>query len=171
MKIAFFGRCKVGRDILEPLSQNYDIVFASCMSKEQDQVYTFCEQNKIPVIVFDPKCTSSKEKLADMICDVDILIVCNFVFVPTEIYTRVKHLAVNIHYSLLPYHRGSNPIASVLEKGDTFTGVTIHRLTDIIDGGEILVQKKVPVHANDSFISLYEKLKEKAVECIHDLID
>jgi hypothetical protein len=58
--------------------------------------------------------------------------------------------SVNIHPSFLPKHKGSNPFREILKAGDSTTGVTIHRLTKVVDSGEILeqVSYKVPPDPN-----------------------
>jgi phosphoribosylglycinamide formyltransferase-1 len=61
---------------------------------------------------------------------------------------------INIHPSLLPRHGGRGMVGlavhrSVLEAGDSTTGVTIHEVTRELDGGPVLAQSVVPVLPGD----------------------
>lgn len=58
--------------------------------------------------------------------------------------------ALNVHPSCLPDHPGSNPYRDVLRFNARMTGVTLHRLTRQVDGGEILRQARYPVPPHSS---------------------
>jgi phosphoribosylglycinamide formyltransferase-1 len=49
---------------------------------------------------------------------------------------------------------------TVLDSGDTETGVTIHHVTDDYDTGDIIAQRVVPVMPGDTVISIEERVKE-----------
>ncbi|MBW7477653.1 phosphoribosylglycinamide formyltransferase [Paenibacillus oenotherae] len=73
---------------------------------------------------------------------------------------------LNIHPSLLPKHGGKNMFgkavhASVLESGDTTTGVTIHLVNEEYDQGPILAQFPVPVHPSDDVDTLAARVLEQ----------
>lgn len=57
---------------------------------------------------------------------------------------------INVHPSLLPKHAGAMDLAvhqAVIDAGETESGCTIHEVTDVVDGGAIVVQKKVTVRS------------------------
>jgi methionyl-tRNA formyltransferase len=65
--------------------------------------------------------------------------------------------AVNMHISLLPWNRGSDPnLWSFLE--NTPKGVTIHCLDEGIDTGPILIQREVPNSTGDTLRTSYDRL-------------
>lgn len=68
---------------------------------------------------------------------------------------------INLHISLLPYNRGSNPnVWSFLE--DTPKGVTIHIVDEGLDTGDIIVQKEVFIDENkETLRSSYEMLHQE----------
>lgn len=68
----------------------------------------------------------------------------------------------NLHYSLLPRHRGPNPIQWALIHGDKNAGVTLHVLDTDFDNGEIVDQIKFPIHRSDTWVTLMEKSFKKA---------
>ncbi len=56
---------------------------------------------------------------------------------------------LNVHPSLLPAFPGRHAIRDALQRGVRTTGVTVHLVDDTVDGGPILLQEAVPVHADD----------------------
>ena len=70
---------------------------------------------------------------------------------------------MNVHPSLLPKYAGgmdTNVHEEVIKNGDTETGCTIHFVTDEVDGGPILIQKKCNVDAGDTVETLKTKVQE-----------
>ncbi|MDR0747377.1 MAG: hypothetical protein LBE89_05725 [Helicobacteraceae bacterium] len=62
--------------------------------------------------------------------------------IPNGVIDLMGAKMVNLHISFLPYNRGAHPnIWSFLEQ--TAAGVTIHRINDRIDGGDILLRQRV----------------------------
>ncbi len=53
-----------------------------------------------------------------------------------------KFGCINLHPSLLPKYRGAAPIQRAIMDGQQITGVTVFRLTESLDAGPILAQKK-----------------------------
>ena len=65
---------------------------------------------------------------------------------------------VNVHGSLLPYHRGGAPIQRALMEGDLETGVTIMEMAKKLDGGKIYSMEKYKIEEEDNSSILFEKL-------------
>lgn len=65
---------------------------------------------------------------------------------------------VNLHLSLLPKYRGPAPVPWVLIKGETRTGVTVQRIREKTDAGEIILQSKIPIDPEDTCGTLTRKL-------------
>ena len=69
---------------------------------------------------------------------------------------------LNVHPSLLPKYAGgmdTNVHEIVLKNGDTETGCTIHFVTDEVDGGPILIQKKCNVEPDETVDTLKTKVQ------------
>jgi phosphoribosylglycinamide formyltransferase-1 len=56
---------------------------------------------------------------------------------------------LNIHPSLLPAFKGLHPQRQALAAGVRISGCSVHYVTDDLDGGPIIAQAAVPVHAGD----------------------
>jgi phosphoribosylglycinamide formyltransferase-1 len=72
---------------------------------------------------------------------------------------------INIHPSLLPRHGGRGMVglavhAAVLAAGETETGVTVHDVTPVLEGGPAILQMRVPVVAGESVTDLAERVLE-----------
>jgi len=65
---------------------------------------------------------------------------------------------LNVHASLLPRYRGPAPINWALIRGDRETGVTIQWVKYEVDTGEIFLQERLPILAEDNAGSLAQKL-------------
>lgn len=64
---------------------------------------------------------------------------------PEKIWKLAKIASINLHPSMLPKYRGPNPLFWQLMRGESRTGVTLHLINDLVDGGDILLQKDVPL--------------------------
>jgi len=78
--------------------------------------------------------------------------------------------AFNLHGSLLPKYRGRAPANWVLVKGETETGVTLHRMVKRADAGAILAQQKVTIERTDTGLTLHAKLRDAATNLLRDAL-
>jgi methionyl-tRNA formyltransferase len=65
---------------------------------------------------------------------------------------------INVHASLLPRWRGAAPVHRAILAGDTRTGVTIMRVVQKLDAGNILMTKAVDIGANETSVELGTRL-------------
>jgi len=68
---------------------------------------------------------------------------------------------VNIHPSLLPKYKGLNTHKRALKNKEKFSGCTVHYVTNKLDSGKIILQKKVKIKKKDTVISLKKKVLKK----------
>lgn len=66
--------------------------------------------------------------------------------------------AVNLHASLLPKYRGAAPIQWAIIRGETETGVTVQRMAEKVDSGDILVQAKAAIGPDETSAELFARL-------------
>jgi methionyl-tRNA formyltransferase len=71
---------------------------------------------------------------------------------------------INLHSSVLPKYRGAAPIQWAVACGDTVTGVTTMRIDAGLDTGDILLQREVPIAADDTAETLSPKLAAVGAE-------
>ena len=65
---------------------------------------------------------------------------------------------INIHPSLLPKYKGLNTHHSAIANKDKFAGCTVHYVTEKLDSGKIIMQKKIKVTTKDDVFSLAKKV-------------
>ncbi|OGC22806.1 methionyl-tRNA formyltransferase [candidate division WOR-1 bacterium RIFOXYB2_FULL_42_35] len=98
----------------------------------------------------------------------DIIIVVAYgKILPKEILDLPKFGCVNIHASLLPKYRGAAPIQWTLLNGEKETGLTIMKLNEGLDTGDIIKQEKVFIDEDDTTPVLTEKLFKRADNLLH----
>lgn len=76
----------------------------------------------------------------------------------------------NLHASDLPVYRGSNPIYWQLRDNLTRTQLTLHRLTQQMDSGEIGLQSPLVIHPFDNHQSFSLRVMQAAPQLVADFI-
>ncbi|HIW66479.1 MAG TPA: methionyl-tRNA formyltransferase [Candidatus Alistipes intestinipullorum] len=106
-----------------------------------------------PVKLRDPEFVEAMQALRP-----DLGIVIAFRMLPEIIWAMPRLGTFNLHASLLPQYRGAAPINWAIINGETETGVTTFLLNHEIDKGAILGQLRMPITAQDTVGTMYEKL-------------
>jgi len=66
---------------------------------------------------------------------------------------------INVHPSLLPKYKGLHAVEQAMDAGEEFTGCTVHYVNEELDGGEIILQKQVPILDDDDVESLTKAIQ------------
>jgi len=74
--------------------------------------------------------------------------------------------AVNLHASLLPRWRGAAPIQWAIAEGDGWTGVTVMRMDEGLDTGDILLQRATAIGPEEDSPSLHDRLARLGGEAL-----
>ena len=126
------------------------------------------ERDNIPSQVINHRDFSSREEfdlaLSSAIEEVspDLVVLAGFMRILGGEF--VQHFAgriINIHPSLLPKYRGINTHQRALDAGDKIHGVSVHFVTEELDGGPVIAQEQVEVRKEDTAESLAARVKEK----------
>jgi len=89
----------------------------------------------------------------------DLVVLAGFMRILTPEFTRHYHgRMLNIHPSLLPKYKGVNTHQRVLDAGDTEHGVSVHFVTEELDGGPVILQATVPVFPEDTATDLQQRV-------------
>jgi phosphoribosylglycinamide formyltransferase-1 len=92
----------------------------------------------------------------------DLVVLAGFMRILTADFTRYyEGRMLNIHPSLLPKYQGLNTHQRALDAGDDVHGVTVHFVTEELDGGPNAIQALVPVSSDDSADSLQQKVHQQ----------
>ena len=94
--------------------------------------------------------------------DADLIVLAGFMRILTPSF--VQHFQgklLNIHPSLLPKYQGLNTHQRAIDAGDDVHGVSVHFVTEELDGGPVILQAKVPVFDGDSSDDLAARVHEQ----------
>jgi len=78
-----------------------------------------------------------------------------------EFISKWPEKIINIHPSLLPAYKGLDTHARAIADGASEAGCTVHYVVPEVDSGEIIVQKSVPVHHDDTPETLAARVLEQ----------
>lgn len=78
---------------------------------------------------------------------------------------------INAHASLLPHLRGAAPIQRAILAGDRETGVTIMRINERMDAGDILCARRALIDPDDDSSTLGAKLSSLAADLLVEAVD
>jgi len=93
--------------------------------------------------------------------DVELVVCAGYDAILERAFTRqFEGRIINIHPSLLPEFAGTmDAVAMALQSGVTETGCTVHVVTDNLDQGPILAQRRVEVRADDTVEGLRQRIQ------------
>ncbi len=181
MKIVFMGTPDLAAEILQSISNSRHTVTAVVTQADKPKgrgkelaepaVKVLAKELGIPV--YQPekvRCEEAYETFRSF--DADIFVVAAYgKILPKEILEIPEKGCINVHTSLLPKYRGSAPIQWAIIEGEQETGVTVMQMDEGMDTGDILFTKVVPVAADETGGSLFDKLASAGAELIVSALD
>ena len=92
----------------------------------------------------------------------DVVVLAGFMRILTpEFVQHYQGKLLNIHPSLLPKYQGLHTHQRALDAGDKEHGVSVHFVTEELDGGPVILQAKVPVFDGDTADELASRVHEQ----------
>jgi methionyl-tRNA formyltransferase len=125
--------------------------------RQRDPLERWARERRVPVI---EACSGRDGALATSLQQLrpDLLCVSTFRWlVAPAIYSIPRFGALNLHSSLLPRHRGPVPLFWIYYHDDRETGVSVHRLAERADAGDVLMQEAFPLPRGFSVERLNEE--------------
>ena len=89
---------------------------------------------------------------------------------PVDILELPPLGCINVHSSLLPRYRGAAPINWAILNGEDETGVTIQRMAEGVDTGDILAQASTPIDVNENAGRLLARLAPLGAELLVETV-
>lgn len=149
MRIAILCNDKLGFPALQQLFQHKLAVAVATSDRIPEtrlMLEHFCTQSVVPLQVFTKK--NFEEKLLLWLDQYkpDLVLVKTFPFrIPSSALGIPKYGFINFHYAPLPEFRGANPLFWMIRNKETSGGVSIHRMDENFDTGDLLLSEKVPL--------------------------
>jgi len=179
LKIIFCGNTKysvIGQRIIHsiyPLSLVVTIPDRPSSRKKglkPSPVKTFAQENNIPVIETDNLDDSTVDKIDKL--KPDFLIVEDYgLILPKQLLDIAKYAALNIHHSLLPKYRGPSPAPATILASEEKSGVSIIKMTEKVDAGDILAQEEYRLTKEETTDSLLTQLNTLGGQLIIGVIE
>ncbi|NOT31304.1 MAG: methionyl-tRNA formyltransferase, partial [Planctomycetes bacterium] len=88
-----------------------------------------------------------------------------------EFLSLARIVALNVHPSLLPRHRGATPIPAALLAGDELTGVAIQKVAKELDSGDLLLSRATPIAPGETAGELLARLSEWSAELVLEALE
>ena len=181
MKIVYFGTPEISADILEALIGTKNEIAAIVTQPDRAKgrsgkpvfspVKEVAVKNGIPVLqpekARDSLFMDGLEKLG-----ADVFIVAAYgELIPARILEMTKYGCINVHPSLLPKYRGAAPIPGAILNGDSVSGVTIMKMAETMDTGDILLQKEIVLDPKETVRSLEKKSAKLAALMLPEVLE
>jgi phosphoribosylglycinamide formyltransferase-1 len=149
--------------------ENYPAEVVAVVSNKVD-AYGLTRANNagIKAVSLSHKAFSSREAYDQALIqeidtfNADLIVLAGFMRILTPQF--VQHFQgklINIHPSLLPKYQGLNTHQRAIDAGDDVHGVSVHFVTEELDGGPVILQAKVPIFDGDSSEELADRVHEQ----------
>jgi len=152
------------------------------LSNKQDaRILENAKHQQLKAIFVDGANTLSKEAYDQQLSDIlksyqiDLIVLIGYMRILSKQFTDTwKNKIINIHPSLLPAYSGwmnRNVHQAVIDNHDKETGCTVHLVTDVLDSGPILMQKKCYVLPGDSVEQLKSRVQNLEAVSLIEVIN
>jgi phosphoribosylglycinamide formyltransferase-1 len=126
------------------------------------------KQSNIPTTVVDHKQYASRDlfdqALSQAIDEYEpgLIVLAGFMrILSADFVKRYQGKILNIHPSLLPNYPGTNTHQRVLDAGEKMHGVSVHFVTEELDGGPVIAQESIAIESIDNAETLALRIHEK----------
>lgn len=180
MRIVFFGSAEFAVPSLKLLldSQHEVLAVVTRPDKEKGR-HLKMRQTPVKILgsargikVYQPEDITSPEAaetMASLLADLFVIVAFGQILT-ADILKLPKRFSINLHPSLLPRYRGAAPINRAIINGDAETGLTIIRMNEKVDAGDIILQRKVQIAENDTSETLSSQLSRSGALLLSDAI-
>jgi len=109
--------------------------------------------------------------------DIDFIVLAGFLpLIPDFLIAAYPRKIVNLHPALLPKYGGKGMWGhhvheAVKAAGETETGMTVHYVTPVCDGGEIIAQYKVALSPDDTVDDIAAKEHELEMRYFPEIVE
>ena len=179
MRIVSFGFQTWGRKTLQALiDSEHEVVLAvthpasadSYKGIWSDSVEELAREHGIPVHLTE----RADAETIDLVkrAEPDVIVVNSwYTWMPPELYTMPTHGTLNLHDSLLPKFTGFSPVLWALISGADEFGLTVHRMDEQLDTGDILVQHSLPIGPDATGTELVLAGMELIPGAVHEALE
>lgn len=153
-------------NIIRYFAQSTTIQISLVLSNKSDAyALTRAKRLGVPTIIVPKKDFNDASILLPILQsnDIDFIVLAGFLLmIPNFLIAAFPKRMINIHPALLPKFGGKGMYGHHVHKavkaaGETETGFTVHWVSDVCDGGEIIAQYRTPLDSTDIVEDIAEK--------------
>ena len=149
--------------IKNSLKKNFPIKISLVISNNKNAYgINYAKNNKIKFKIINSKRMINFESKTLIILkknNIKLICLAGFMKVLSDKFIKdFKYKILNIHPSLLPKYKGLNTHKRVLKNNEKFSGCTVHYVTNKLDSGRVILQKKVRIIKVDNEKTLRKKI-------------
>ena len=181
-KIAFMGTPIFAVPILKNIYQNgyeVSVVYTQPPRKsnrgqkfEKSPIHSFAETISFDVRTPDKLNDNNSEYEYFKSLNLDLVIVVAYgIIIPKNFLSLSKQGFINLHASLLPKWRGAAPIQRSIMSQDKETGISVMKINEKLDEGDISHIFKINIEENENAQTLSDRLSTLASDKISEVID
>jgi methionyl-tRNA formyltransferase len=115
------------------------------------------------------KDTAAQQTLRNLKLDL-LVVVAYGLILPRKVIALPRLGCWNVHASLLPRWRGAAPIQRAILAGDTQTGVCLMQMEAGLDTGPVLLERQIPIAADDTGGNLHDKLAAMGAQTLGEAL-
>jgi methionyl-tRNA formyltransferase len=129
--------------------------------------------SSLDIPVFQPVNVSGRESIERLrVLNPDLFVVVSFgQILKRPVLDIPKKFCINLHASLLPKFRGAAPVNWALMKGEKTTGLSVFRLEEKMDSGDIILDREVQIEDEDNAMTLGERLSHIGADILIETVD
>jgi methionyl-tRNA formyltransferase len=159
MKLLLLADQQIGLEVFNYLRREFPEDIAVVVTTAENEIYTIAKSEGFEVEIFNSK--QYALNLADFKIDLGVLAWWPYIL-REPLISFPKEGFINFHPSLLPHNRGKHYNFWALVEEAPF-GVTLHRVDNGIDTGEIISQRSISYDWEDTGETLYRKAQKEIV--------
>jgi len=173
MRIVFIGTGEIGVPVLHSLLRSGKHQLVGVVTQpdkpagrdlvlQAPPIKVALAGSTIPIL--QPNRIKREEAVADIrALKPDVIVVMAYgQILPLTVLEIPSMSCLNLHASLLPKHRGAAPIQASILAGDTESGITVMYMDEGLDTGDIMLQSRLEIAANETGGSLHDRLAQIA---------
>ena len=181
MRVLFIGTGEIGVPVLRSLlkSEEHELVgvvtqpdkpAGRAQRIEAPPIKVAVSKSNVPIL--QPARVKNEEAVAEIrALAPDVIVVMAYgQILPRSVLEIPRMACLNLHASLLPRHRGAAPIQAAIVEGDRESGISVMYMDEGLDTGDVLLQKRLEIAADETGGSLHDRLGQIAPDALREAL-
>lgn len=160
IRLVFFSSASFSLGLLRQLYEDPRAELLACFTKsmqmrkrgrivKESSIVNFCKELQIPCYETEKISQEETEKIKNLKPDAGFAVSYGVLF-KEEFFSLFRLGIFNLHFSLLPKYRGASPVQTAILNGEKESGVTLQRINEGLDTGDIVFQKAFSIEKKRS---------------------